>query len=110
MAAALLRDAAMIDRSLTGLPPARIGAKIGGKPLCITQASNVADYRDSARSHGVEAGQRHQAADRRILEGMQRDIRFDHRQRFLDLVNKTEVVLDGAHPPAIFASSAICAR
>lgn len=86
----------MIGRAFTGLPHARIEAKIGGKPLWIAEAPNVADCRGNARSHGdVEAGQRHQAADCRILEGMYGDIRLDHRQRLVDLVNQAEVALDG---------------
>lgn len=51
MATALLRDAAMISGALTGLPHARVKAKIGYQLLRITEPPDVADRSGNARGH-----------------------------------------------------------
>lgn len=79
----------MIIQPLSGLPHARVEAKIVRELLRIAEPPDVADCSGDACGYGdVDTRQRHQATDCGIVEGTYSDIRLHDRQRLADLANQ----------------------
>ena len=96
MAAADLADPAVLGEPEPGLPDTRVEPEVAHQLLRAGEAADVADRRDEpGRDRDVDAGDREQPLDRRVIDRRaSRDLAVEHVEILAEPVQLAQVPLD----------------
>jgi hypothetical protein len=95
MATALFGDPAVVDRSRSRLPDARVQAEVTDQVLRSREAPDVADRgQHPERDHHVDARNRYQPLAVLISQDVAREVALDHAQIIAQVIIRPHLPLD----------------